>query len=185
MNGSSETDLVVITGLPPLANPIDDANFSINVGAYTNGAYPASVYTAERVVQTNETLQVGPAVPIPVFKTESTTDVLKSGIIQWQVEYPQNVDYYVLNVRMYSSQNSGDLIYQAYLPGSATSAELPPIYSWPADNSGQLYIQITAYKSTRSGFDFNKFSTSELRYNYVHSSAYATLIIQRPIEINI
>lgn len=185
MNGSSETDLVVITGLPPLVNPIDDANFSINVGAYTNGAYPASVYTAERVVQTNETLQVGPAVPIPVFKTESTTDVLKSGIIQWQVEYPQNVDYYVLNVRMYSSQNSGDLIYQAYLPGSATSAELPPVYSWPTDNSGQLYIQITAYKSTRSGFDFNKFSTSELRYNYVHSSAYATLIIQRPIEINI
>jgi len=61
MNGSSETDLVVITGLPPLVNPIDDANFSINVGAYTNGAYPASVYTAERVVQTNETLQVGPA----------------------------------------------------------------------------------------------------------------------------
>lgn len=180
MNGASDTDLVVVTHLPTLKPPIDDAKFTLNVGAYTNGSYPASVYGAERVVLTNETLEVGPAVPIPVFTTDETSDVLKTGIIQWQVEYPKNVDYYVLAVRMYSSQNSGDLFYQAYLPGTATSAELPRVYSWPADNSGQLYIQLTAYKSIRSGFDFNKFSTSELRHDYVHSSAYTTLIVRKP-----
>ena len=43
-----------------------------------------------------------------------------------------------------------------------------------------LYIQLTAYKSVREGFDFNLFSTAELRYNYIHSSAYVTRSFQNP-----
>ncbi len=179
MNGVSQTDLVVLAGLPPLNGAIDDADFTLQVGAYTNGHYPATIFSAENVVHTSETLEVGPAVPIPVFLTQSATDVFASGVVEWRVEYPQNVDYYVVIMRMYSSSQSGDVVFQAYLPGSATSVELPPALQWPSDNSGQLYIQLYAYKSVRSGFDFDIFTTSELRYNYVHSSAYATLTVSQ------
>lgn len=179
MNGVSQTDLVVLTGLPPLNGAIDDADFTLQVGAYTNGHYPATIFSAENIVHTSETLEVGPAVPIPVFATQSETDIFASGIVEWRVEYPQNVDYYVVIMRMYSSSQSGDVVFQAYLPGSATSVELPPALQWPSDNSGQLYIQLYAYKSVRSGFDFDIFTTSELRYNYVHSSAYATLAVSQ------
>lgn len=180
MGGISETDLVAVTQIPPFRNALQDASLALTVGAYTNGGYPASVFYKYHVIPSDTTLEVGPAAPIPVLVTPSDEDILSTGRLAWSVEYPQNVDFYALTMRMYSSQNNGDLLYQIYLPGTATSAEFPTVYSWPDDKSGMLYIQLTAYKSVREGFDFNLFSTAELRYNYIHSSAYVTRSFQNP-----
>lgn len=180
MNGSSNTDFVVLTGLPPLRAELYDASFEISVGAYTDGGYPATVLSTDNVTYSDKTLEIGPAVPLPKFLTRDSEDILHTGKLEWSVEYPQNVDYYAITIRMYSMLHSGDLLFQAYLPGSATTFEFPQIYAWPEDGSGQIYIQLIAYKSVRQGFDFNLFSTAELRYNYIHSSAYTTLIIRDP-----
>lgn len=182
MNGSSQTDLVVLTTMPPLRGDLSDANFAVSVGAYTNGSYPATVFYAYDITPKDEIIEVGPAAPIPIFLTPPTEDILETGKLSWKVEYPENVDFYVMTVRMYSTTHGGHLLYQFYLPGSATTAEFPKIYQWDKDGNGQIYIQLTAYKSIRSGFDFNLFSTAELRYNYIHSSAYATLSIQNPLR---
>lgn len=182
MNGSSQTDLVVLTTMPPLRGDLSDADFAVSVGAYTNGGYPATVFYAYDIKPTDGIIEVGPAAPIPIFLTPPTEDILETGKLSWKVEYPENVDFYVMTIRMYSTTHGGHLLYQFYLPGSATTAEFPKIYQWDKDGNGQIYIQLTAYKSIRNGFDFNLFSTAELRYNYIHSSAYATLSIQNPLR---
>ena len=183
----SYTDLVVATNLPQLSGVLEDATISHVVGAYSSGLsntgqiryyYPATVFYSYDNPISQTILDVGPAAPIPRFLTDSSEDILSTGTIAWTVEYPQNVDFYQITVTMYSSAGQR-LLYQFYLPGSATSAEFPTYHKWPADHSGQLYIQITAYKSIRNGFDFNRFSTAELRYNYIHSSASETLSIQQ------
>jgi hypothetical protein len=169
---------------------LEDATMSYVVGAYSSAQsedgriryfYPATVFYSYDNPITSSILEVGPAAPIPRFLTEDDEDILSTGSIAWTVEYPKNVDFYQLTVTMYSSAGR-QLLYQFYLPGSATSAEFPTYHKWPDDNSGQLYIQLTAYKSIRDGFDFNLFSTAELRYNYIHSSASETLVIQQNRE---
>ena len=181
MNGKSDTDLVVMTKLPPLRNELAEATYAIAAGAYTNMGYPASVFYAYDVLPQETPIEVGPAAPIPVFLTPTTEDILSTGKIAWKVEHPENVDFYEMTIRMYSSEPS-KLLWQFYMPGTATTAEFPLIHQWPADMSGQVYIQLTAYKSIREGFDFNLFSTGDLRHNYIHSSAYATLFIRDPAK---
>ena len=181
----SRTDLVVATHLPQLRDTLEDAKFSFNVGAYSSIEhedgrfqyfYPATVFYSENNSLSESPLEVGPAAPIPQFLTKDTDDILNTGTISWKVEYPQNVDFYQLTVTLYSSAGRR-LLYQFYLPGSATTAEFPTWQNWPEDNSGVIYVQITSYKSIRNGFDFNRFSTAELRYNYIHSSASETMVI--------
>ncbi len=179
MSGTSETDYVVITQMPPLRDTLSESSFAITAGAYTDMNYPASIFYAYDVKPDGKTLEVGPAAPIPVFRTTNTEDILKTGVIQWSVEYPQNVDFYAMTIQSYSSAGS-HLLYQFYLPGKATSAEFPSVFSWAEDHSEQLYITLTAYKSVREGFDFNLFSTGDVRYNYIHSSASANLVIRDP-----
>ena len=187
LKNHSYTDLVVASQLPQLRGVLEDATMAHIVGAYTsnlldNGQlqyyYPATVFYSYNNPITSSVIEVGPAAPIPQFLTTDSEDILETGTISWKVEYPKNVDFYQLTVTMYSSAGRR-LLYQFYLPGSATSAEFPTWQTWPDDNSGQLYIQLTAYKSIRSGFDFNLFSTAELRYNYIHSSASETLVINQ------
>lgn len=178
MHGYSTTDNVVITGLPPLRDTLEDASFAVSVGAYTNYSSPSTVFYEYNVTLQETPIEVGPAAPIPRFQTTNTENVLKTRQILWNVEYPQNVDMYALSLRMYGTGEAGYRPYaQFYLPGSATSAELPPNLAWPETGNGTLYIQLTAYKSVRNGFDFNLFSTAELRYNYIHSSATSSLAI--------
>lgn len=186
MNGHSSTELVVASRLPRAVDALSDMEFAYVVGAYTlinpgsgSLAYtsPSTVFYSYNNPPNQDLIEVGPAAPIPVFVTPDTENVLKTGRIAWTVEYPENVDFYAMTIRLYSYGNSV-LLYQFYLPGSATTAEFVPYHTWPADKSGQLYIQLTAYKSIRSGFDFNLFSTAELRYNYIHSSASSTLVIR-------
>ena len=179
MNGKSETDLVVMTRMPPLRDELAEATYAIAAGAYTNMGYPASVFYEYGVKPQNTPIEVGPAAPIPIFLTPTTEDILNTGKLAWKVEHPENVDFYEMTIRMYSSQGAR-LLWQFYMPGTATTAEFPRIHQWPDDISGQIYVQITAYKSIREGFDFNKFSTGDLRHNYIHSSAYATLFIPDP-----
>ena len=179
MTGTSDTDYVVVTQMPPLVNELSESSFAFTVGAYTNMSSPSTVFNAYEVIPSDETLEVGPAAPIPVFRTQTTEDILKTGNIQWSVEYPQNVDFYSLVVRSYSTAGS-HLLYQFYLPGNATSAEFPTVYNWQEDKSEQLYISLTAYKSVREGFDFNKFSTGDTRWNYIHSSASTSMVIRDP-----
>ncbi len=179
MGGESKTDLVVITGMPPLRDSLSESSFAITAGAYTDGGYPASVFYEYNVVPDGSTLEVGPAAPIPVFYTKSTDDILATGVVSWSVEHPENVDFYAMTIRSYGPKGS-NLIWQFYMPGNATSAEFPKVYSWPEDHSETLYIQLTAYKSIREGFDFNKFSTGDTRHNYIHSSATSTLMINDP-----
>ncbi len=179
MSGKSDTDYVVVTQMPPLVDELAESTFAMTVGAYTNMSSPSTVFNVYEVIPSDETLEVGPAAPIPVFHTQTTEDILKTGNIQWSVEYPQNVDFYSLVVRSYSTAGTR-LLYQFYLPGNATSAEFPTIFKWQDDKSEQLYVSLTAYKSVREGFDFNKFSTGDTRWNYIHSSASASLVIRDP-----
>lgn len=179
MTGTSDTDYVVVTQMPPLVDELSEATFAFTVGAYTDMASPSTVFNEYNVIPSEQTLEVGPAAPIPVFHTQETEDILKTGNIQWSVEYPQNVDFYSLVIRSYSSAGA-NLLYQFYLPGNATSAEFPTIYQWKEDKSEQLYISLTAYKSVREGFDFNRFTTGDTRWNYIHSSASSSLIIREP-----
>ena len=179
MSGQSETDLVVITNMPPLRDSIADAHFAYSVGAYTNMGYPATVFYEYDTLPSETPLEVGPAAPIPVFVTKPYDDVLSQGVVSWTIEHPQNVDFYSLVMRDYRSSGVV-LVNQAYLPGSATSFEFPKVYQWAEDHSSRLYISLTAYKSVREGFDFNRFSTGDTRYNYIHSSANTTLVVYDP-----
>ncbi len=180
MSGQSKTDLVVITNMPPLRDTIADAHFAYSVGAYTNMGYPATVFYEYDTLPSETPLEVGPAAPIPVFITKPYDDVLAQGVISWTIEHPQNVDFYSLVMRDYRSSGMV-LVNQAYLPGTATSFEFPKgVYHWAEDHSSRLYISLTAYKSVREGFDFNRFSTGDTRYNYIHSSANSTLMVYDP-----
>ena len=189
MNGHSRTELVVASKLPQAINGLEDMSFAYVVGAYTliypdsdSLAYtsPATVFYSYNNPPHQDLIEVGPAAPIPVFVTSENEDVLKTGRVAWTVEYPQNVDFYAMTIRLYSSGKS-NLLYQFYLPGTATTAEFVPYHAWPEnDPNAVIYVQLTAYKSIRSGFDFNLFSTAELRYNYIHSSTTSTLVVRNP-----
>ncbi len=179
MRGVSETDYVVITKMPPLRDELAESSFEITAGAYTNMNYPASVFNEYNVKPTPETIEVGPAAPIPVFLNTTNNDIMKEGVLSWKVEYPENVDFYALTIRGYNPRGTR-LIWQFYLPGNATSAEFPPVYEWPTEYQETLYIQLTAYKSVRENFDFDKFSTGDTRYNYIHSSATSSMAIYNP-----
>lgn len=180
MSGQSQTDLVVITRMPPLVDTIEDAHFAFSVGAYTNMGNPSTVFYEYDRLPSEAPIEVGPAAPIPVFITKPYDDVLAQGVVTWTIEHPQNVDFYSLVMRDYRSSGMV-LVNQAYLPGTATSFEFPKgVYEWAEDHSSRLYISLTAYKSIREGFDFNRFSTGDTRYNYIHSSANSTLMVYDP-----
>ena len=180
MSGQSKTDHVVITNMPALRDTIEDAHFAFTVGAYTNMGYPSTVFYEYDRLPSDTPIEVGPAAPIPVFITKPYDDILEQGVVSWTIEHPQNVDFYSLVMRDYRSSGMV-LVNQAYLPGTATSFEFPKgVYQWAEDHSSRLYISLTAYKSIREGFDFNRFSTGDTRYNYIHSSANTTLIVYDP-----
>ncbi|GEM_PF-2272232 len=186
MNSASLTDLTVIPNLPPLRDTIADANFTFVVNAVYNASQNTPSYTyfyQYNVIPDGSMLEVGPTVSRPTFLTTDSDDILKTGFIAWKIANPEFVDFYALTVRLYASGRS-DLLYQFYLPGSATTAEFPTLFEWPKEEGyKQLIVQLTAYKSVRNGFDFNKFSTGDLRYNYIESSATANLVIT-PDKIN-
>ena len=188
MSGYSETDYVVITKLPPFRDELADAKLALTVGAYTDYGYPASVFSESNITPSEEPIELGPAAPIPKILTQQG-DILKSGQILWSVEYPQNVDFYALTVYMRNYEvgannrlflESSNLLAQLYLPGTATHAEFPTNFEWPDSGNGQLQIRLVAYKSIRDGFDFNLFSTGELRFTYIHSSAESSITVLQP-----
>ena len=186
MNAASLTDLTVISNLPPLRDTISDADFTFVVNAVYNAASGTPAYSyfyQYNVIPDGSMLEVGPTVSRPTFLTSDADDILKTGFIAWKIANPEFVDFYSMTVRLYASGRS-DLLYQFYLPGSATTAEFPTLFEWPQEEGyKQLIVQLTAYKSVRNGFDFNKFSTGDLRYNYIESSATANLVIT-PDKIN-
>lgn len=174
MDGISENDHVVVDKIPPFRDALAEASLSLSVGAYTNFASPSTVVYHYNVPLSTKTFEAGPAAPLPVFITKPEENVLKTGKIAWRTEHPENVDFYSINIR-HNDVSQSRILWQIYLPGSATTAELPILDNLPL--SGQLYINLTAYKTVINGYDFNHFSTTDLRHNYIVSSAWAGLNI--------
>lgn len=173
MKGSSQNDLVVINKMPPLRGDLEGCYFSVITGAYTNNTSPSAVVYDYEVYPSNEILPQGPVMGIPLFENASPESILKQGSLSWKIENPQNVDYYSISIRLYTNKMS-KLLWQFYLPGSASSIEFPAQNIDLSDESityASIYLGIMAYKSARQGYDFNLFSTMDLRYNYVLSSS--------------
>ncbi len=176
MRGSSTNDLVTINKMPPLRAALEGCYFTVITGAYTNYSNPSSVVYDYSVFPSSQTLAMGPVMGIPIFESNSIDSILSQGFLSWSIENPHNVDYYSLSIHQYTNKGS-KLLWQFYAPGSASSVEfLPQELQLDDDLSyASLYVSISAYKSKRQGYDFNLFSTLDLRYNYVLSSSHNSM----------
>lgn len=191
MTGTSQTDLVVITRVPPLRDALAGATLALQTSLTVDNAYRGTIYSYD-IEKNNTTVEVGPIVSLPIFDllpednyyTTSTSTVLhngngfmKRGRITWHTPRPEYVDFYALTIRGYYS-NSTELLWQFYLPGNATSAEFPALdYTRNNEQPRYVYITLTAYKSIFEVYDFNQFSTLDTKAAYVDSSASTTLYI--------
>ena len=94
------------------------------------------------------------------------------------IKKQENVDYYSILIRQVAHYNYQDL-WQFYLPGSATSLDFPPMtLDLEPYSTFSIFVSISAYTSAFKGYDFNYFSTMDLRSAYLKSSGYNYMYIK-------
>ena len=191
MTGTSETDLVVITRVPPLRENLEGVTLALQTSLILDNTYRGTIYSYD-VPKTGTTVEVGPVVSMPVFdplpdenyhKTATNTvmhngeALLRRGVITWKTPHPEHVDFYAVTIRGYYAAST-KLLWQFYLPGNATSIEFPERdYLYDNASPNYIYVTLTAYKSIFDAYDFNAFSTLDTKSAYVDSSASTSLYI--------
>ena len=193
MTGSSDTDLVVITRVPPLRGSLAEATLALQTSLYVDNAYRGTIYSYD-IDKNDTTIEVGPIVSLPVFDrlpdenyyVTATNTVLhngeaflRRGILTWHTPRPEYVDFYAVTIRgYYPSYSDPQLLWQFYLPGNATSIEFPQRdYTFNNELPHYIYVTLTAYKSIFAAYDFNAFSTLDTKSAYVDSSASTSLYL--------
>jgi len=187
MKGHSDNDLVIITKIPPLRGQLEGASLALQTYLYRDSVYTGTFYSYG-IDKNDNPVEVGPLVSLPKFdvlpdenyytvndnqKTlHNGKAFMKRGRVTWSVEHPEYVDFYALTIRGYYS-GSNQLLWQFYLPRNATSAEFmgDRDYQFEGVDPSAIYVTLTAYKSLRDGYDFNSFSTLDMKYSVVDSSA--------------
>jgi hypothetical protein len=155
------SDSFLFPSLIPLTGEFQDMSYMIQgISVAADGGYPQSTIILDTLRDFTAPIEMAPMMPIPRMVTPLDNTTLQDGHVEWNINNRDDIDMY--GVYLFKPAfPQPQLIWQIFLPGSATGFDLPQftgLTGAPPRHTGQTYMLINAIKMNYDGFDFDDFT---------------------------
>ncbi|PJB37268.1 MAG: hypothetical protein CO108_21470 [Deltaproteobacteria bacterium CG_4_9_14_3_um_filter_63_12] len=172
-----DTDLVTAYNQAPLTGALAGMDYYLIGGSFTDGGTPYSLVQMEHVTDFSAPIEFGPLVGVPQMVTPTPSGVVMSNHFEWTQATPNRVDLYSITISEPTFPPKP--IWEVYLPGAATSFDLPAFLSSSGaatPYSGLAYLEIEGVNVNRP-FNFNTFSLRDLSLDRREAWVYKSIPI--------
>lgn len=158
------SDSFQFPNLLPLTGEFADMSYmlqGISVAIGAQGAdYPQSTIVLEDVQDFTAPIEMSPMMPVPQMVTPLDGTTMQGNHVEWTIANRDTIDMYSVSL-FKPAFPQPQLIWQIFLPGSATGFDLPAftgLEGAPPRHTGETYMLINAVKIAYPNFDFNQFT---------------------------